>query len=169
MPREATGKREAQRERQRRYRQRLRSSGTPEASAVDVAVSAAVSAMAEAVRKADEQAREAVRRRREALSYSLDQGFLTDEEADDAFAELMLPAVIPQPDPLPPSEFVKLVLTGAVALLVERDCDPVQAKRMVVRRLGRGGDVSQLEDLIMRTGISIDPKRRRSASRRDAP
>lgn len=168
MPREISGKREAQRERQRRYRQRLRSSGTPEASAVDVAVSAAVAAMAEAVRKADEQAREAVRRRREALDYSLRQGVLSDDEADDAHAELMLPAVIPQPDPLPPSEFVKRVLSGAVALLVERDCDPAQAKRMVVRRLGRGGDISQLEDLMMKSGVSIDPKRNRRASRRDA-
>lgn len=168
MPRQASGKHEAQRERQRRYRQRLRESGTPEASAVDMAVSAAMSAMAEAVRKADEDARAAVRRRREALERRLREDELTDEEFDAAHAEVMLPLalVIRKPDLLASVEFVKRVLNGAVALLIDRGCDPVAAKKMVVRRLGRGGNVSKLEDLIMKTGISIDPKRRR-ASRGD--
>lgn len=166
MPRHASGRHEAQRERQRRYRQRLRESGTPEASAVDVAVSAAMSAMAEAIRRADEDARAAVRRRREALECRLRQDDLTDEEFGAIHAELMLAPALPQQSPLPPAEFVRRILHGAVALLVDRGCDPAAARRMVVRRLGRGGDVSMLDDLIMRSGISVAP-RRPHASRRD--
>lgn len=165
MPRHASGRHEAQRERQRRYRQRLRESGTPEASAVDVAVSAAMSAMAEAIRRADEDARAAVRRR-EALERRIREDDVTDEEFGAIHAELLLAPALPQPSPLPPAEFVRRILQGAVALLVDRGCDPAAARRMVVRRLGRGGDVSMLDDLIMRSGISVAP-RRPHASRRD--
>lgn len=169
MPRKSSGKHEAQRERTRRYRRRLRSTGTPEADAVDVAVAAAVAAMAEAVRLRDEKARAAVTARRAALRTDLDLGVLSDEEAETAFAELMLPPVVPAAEPLAPDAFVRRLMHGAVALLVDKNCDPAQAKRKVRQRLGRGGDPTELEKLIHRSGVSIDPKRLRKTSRGYAP
>lgn len=165
MPRDISGRMEAQRERQRRYRRRLRSTGTPEASAVDVAVSATVSALAETLRRSEEQAREALQARREALRADMASGVLSDEEADDALAGLMLPSPVPEAHPLRASAYVQRVLQGAVALLVDRGSDPAAARRMVIWRLGRGGSLAELDDLIMRSGVTLGRRRSGEASR----
>ena len=165
MPRKARGNAEAQRKRQERYRQRLRSSGTPEASAVDVAVSATVSALAEAVRREGEEARVAAAQRREALRARLEDDDVDEGEAGDILAELMLPPAVAEREPLDPADYVRRLLRGAVSLLVSRGYDPAHARRMVIRRLGRGGDLTQLDELILASGISLS----RRASRGYAP
>ena len=124
MPRKVSGRNEAGRERTARYRQRLRSTGTPEASAVDVAVSATVSATAETLRRNGEKARAAVQARRDALRADIARGVLSGQNADDAFAELMLPAPEPEARPLSPGEFVQRVLQGSIDFLVNHDCHP---------------------------------------------
>jgi len=167
MPRKASGKHEQQRERTRRYRQRLRSRGIPEADVVDHAVAASVAALAEMLRIQQENAREAVCARREELRLLLGLGVLSDAEAAEAEAELAVPfdEAVEQPEALPPADLVRRVLKGAVSLLVDKDCDPAEAKAKVRRRLGRNGDPAELAMLIHRSGVSFRPRRRRKASR----
>lgn len=169
MPRKASGKAEAQRERQKRYRRRLRTNGVPEADAVDSAVSASVSALLELVRLQAEDAREAVRERRGELRLQLGLGVLGEADAAAAEAELAVPIAeaVAKPQPLLPEDVLQRVLRGAVALLVDRDCDPAAAKRRILHRVGRGGDPAQLAELIDRSGVTLRAGRKRVASRGD--
>ena len=139
MPRKASGRHEKQRARQERYRKRLRSTGTPEADVVDFAVSASVSALAEALVRQREEAKAAVAEHRQALRERLANGSMPEDEAEEAFAELMLPRDAP-PDPVAPEVLLRTLLQGAVSLLVDKNCDPEAAWRKLRHRLGRGGD-----------------------------
>lgn len=91
---------------------------------MDVAVSATVSATAETLRRNGEKARAAVQARRDALRADIARGVLSGQDADDAFAELMLPAPEPEARPLSPSEFVQRVLQGSIDFLVNHDYHP---------------------------------------------
>lgn len=165
MPRPRDPKNEAGRRRTARYRQRLKSTGTPEASAVDVAVSGAISAWMEAVRREEADRRKAADERREALRALLETGTLSEDEADEAFAELMIERA---PEPLAeldPRDMASRVGKATIALLVADGYDPVEARRIVIRRLGRSGDPEALDRLIGRSGVSVLPKVARQASR----
>ena len=61
----------------------------------------------------------------------LEDDDLDDDEAGSILAELMLPPVIPEREPLDPGDYVRRLLRGAVALLVALG-------------LGRGGNLKQL-------------------------
>lgn len=165
MPRKASGKHEAQRERTRRYRKRLRASGTPEADQVDAAVAASVSAVLELLRLRHEDTEGALREKREEKRLQLELGVLSEEEAIAVKAELAQPLVVPEAEPLTPDDLVHRILLGAIALLVDRGCNPAAAKRRVRYRMRRGGDLAQMAVLIHRSGVTIKPGRRRRSSR----
>jgi len=165
MPRKASGRHEQQRERTRRYRQRLRSAGVPEADAVDMAVCGAVSAFVEQVRREAERAREAQRDRCKALRLQVYLNVLDEGRHAATLAALKTPVEAPAPAPLEPRDVAQRILRGAVGILIDGGYDPVEARRIVVRRLGRGGDPKQLDKLVSASRISIRPKASRGHGR----
>jgi hypothetical protein len=167
MPRPADEGNRSQQERQRRYRQRLRSTGTPEASAVDIAVSGAVTAWMEAVRLEEASRRTAAAERRDALRAHLETGTLSEEEANEAFAELMAERAPAPLAALDPRDMASRIGKAAIALLAADGYDPAAARRIVIRRLGRSGDPDVLDRLIASSKVSVLPKAGRQASPRD--
>ena len=153
MPRHASGHNEPQRLRQRRYRSRLRSQRVPEADAVDTALAASFTAWLAVNKRQSEEAMRNYRERKAMLQAAVDSTPLSIEEHMQAVYDLKT-LTAPVAVPVAPKVIAKAVVDGAISLLVDDGYKHSEAEKILVRRLGRGGDPTRLERLITSSGIA---------------